>query len=126
MKDIAASSNFTRSYTPLGNVVLTEASFGGIRASGNAQFSGGVIEASTNGTTDGFVFPYDGVLVQIRAQADGSLVEEWTAHPKAMVMSLRHGLALSSLFAEKWMEPSVSDPERVVFLYAVCKAKAKE
>lgn len=121
MKDVNANSTFTRTFSSFGNVTVTDAVFAGAKSSGSVQLTNNVIWGGITGTTDGFVFPYDTVTVYIRQQPDGTLIEEWTANPKAMVMSLKHGLALSALFAEQWMEPSVSDPNRVTFVYAVCR-----
>lgn len=121
MKEINANSTFTRAFTSFGNVVVSDAVFAGARSSGTVQLTHGILWGGITGTTDGFVFPYDNVTVYIRRLADGSLIEEWTADPKAMVMSLKHGLQLSALYAEQWMEPSVSDPSRVTFVYAVCR-----
>jgi hypothetical protein len=121
MEDITASSTFTRTYSSFGNVVVTDAVFAGTKSSGTVQLSNGVVWGGVSGTTDGFVFPYDEVNLYVRRQADGTLIEEWTANPRAMVMSLKHGMALSALYAEQWMDPSVSNPSRVTFVYAVCR-----
>ncbi len=126
MKDIGANSKFTRTFTAFGNVLVTEAAFSDpmsppVKSTGSVQLTNGVIWGGITGTTDGFVFPYDSVAVYIRQQPDGTLIEEWTANPKAMVVSLRHGLSVSTLFADQWMEPSLSDPNRVAFVYAVCR-----
>jgi|GEM_PF-4010310 len=121
MKDIAFNSTFKRTFTQFGGLYVTEAAFNGVSSSGSVTAQGGVIRGGVTGTTDGFVFPYDTANIEIRKQADGTLIEEWTANPKAMVLSMRQGLALSALYADMWMAPAVSDASRVAFIYAVCK-----
>jgi hypothetical protein len=121
MKDVAWDSTFTRSFNTFGDLLVTDAVFYGARSSGSVSLRNGVLTGGVTGTTDGFVFPYDNVTIYIRRQADGTLIEEWTANPEATVMSLKFGLTYSALYARQWMEPSVSDPSRVVFVYAVCR-----